>query len=144
MLYSVTEHLVIHFREVLIKALVHLFRSWILSCQLLELSRSIFQRILGDTFWRRPWGIDMKFGSINPEDIPSTSVLPENKKPNPEEAVHEVEHENPEKPPNPEKKPMIDEDETPENEQLKLRKLLKKIHQTSIVPRRIQIHFSKS
>ena len=44
----------------------------------------------------------MKFGSINPEDIPSTSALPESKKPNPEEAVLEVEPENPEKPPNPE------------------------------------------
>ena len=66
----------------------------------------------------------MKFGSINPEDIPSTSAQPESKKPNPEETVHEVEPENPEKPPNPEKKPMIDEGETPEKQAVEVEEVV--------------------
>ena len=66
----------------------------------------------------------MKFGSINPEDIPSTSAQPESKKPNPEEAVHEVEPENPEKPPNPEKKPMVDEGETPEKQAVEVEEVV--------------------
>ena len=61
-------------------------------------------------------GTDMQFGSINPEDIPSTSVQHENKKPNPDEVPNEVEYMNPEKPQNPEKKQMVDEDDTPEKQ----------------------------